>query len=112
MHGWRIASLIMALPVDRRGRLAGCSIWMRRRGDPELLRRTIGAALPGIAATLLLFWQTRTGPASQMMAVVGCAALGWVAGPAGVELALLLASGGGRGRRRSWWQRAPRCRSS
>ena len=76
MHGWRIASLIMALPAT--GAVGWLVlIWMRRRGDPELLRRTIGAALPGIAATLLLFWQTRTGPASQMMAVIGCAALGW-----------------------------------
>jgi type IV secretory pathway VirB2 component (pilin) len=48
-----------------------------RRKDPELLRRTAGAALPGLAATLLLFWQTRTGPAAQMMAVTGAAALGW-----------------------------------
>jgi hypothetical protein len=38
----------------------------------------IGAAVPGIAATLLLFWQTRTGPAAQMMAVVGGAALIWI----------------------------------
>jgi hypothetical protein len=51
-------------------------IWMQRR-DAELLRRTIAAALPGFVATLLLFWQTRTGPAAQMMAVTGCAALGW-----------------------------------
>jgi hypothetical protein len=41
----------------------------------------IGAALPCIAATLLLFWQTRTGPASQMLAVVGGAALVWIVIP-------------------------------
>jgi hypothetical protein len=75
-HGWRIASLIMALPAT--GALGWLLlVWIRRRGDPALLRRTIGAALPGLAATLLLFWQTRTGPAAQMMAVVGAAALGW-----------------------------------
>ena len=44
----------------------------------SLRRRVIGAAVPGIAASLLLLWQTRTGPAAQMMAVVGGAALIWI----------------------------------
>jgi MFS family permease len=74
-HGWRIATLIITLPIT--GAIGwGILVWMRRR-DRELLPRVIGAALPGLAATLLLFWQTRTGPAAQMMAVVGCAALVW-----------------------------------
>jgi hypothetical protein len=72
-HGWRIATLIMALPVT--GAIGwGLLIWWKW-SDPDLRRRIIGAALPGLAATLLLFWQTRTGPAAQMMAVIGCAAL-------------------------------------
>ena len=75
-HGWRIATLIMALPVT--GALGwGLLVW-RGWNDPELRRRVIGAAIPGIAATLLLFWQTRTGPAAQMMAVIGGAALIWI----------------------------------
>ncbi|MBW0008126.1 MAG: AcrB/AcrD/AcrF family protein [Sphingomonas sp.] len=74
-HGWRIATLIIAFPVT--GAIGwGLLAWWHRR-DRELLRRVIGAAVPGITATLLLFWQTRTGPASQMMAVIGCAALTW-----------------------------------
>ena len=74
-HGWRIATLIICLPIT--GAIGwGVLAWMRR-GDREVLRRVIGAALPGLAATLLLFWQTRTGPAAQMMAVVGAAALIW-----------------------------------
>jgi hypothetical protein len=74
-HGWRIATLIMALPAT--GLIGwGLLIWMRRK-DREALRRVIGAAAPAVAATALLFWQTRTGPASQMMATIGCAALGW-----------------------------------
>ena len=74
-HGWRIATLIAALPVT--GAIGWVlTIWWRRR-DRDLLRRTIGAAVPGIAATLLLLWQTRTGPASQMMAAVGAAAIIW-----------------------------------
>jgi hypothetical protein len=74
-HGWRIATLIVALPIT--GAIGwGLTIWMRRR-DRELVRRVIGAAVPGLVASLLLLWQTRTGPASQMMAVVGCAAIIW-----------------------------------
>jgi hypothetical protein len=80
MHGWRIATLIVALPIT--GAIGwGVLAWSRRR-DRELCRRVIGAALPGLAATLLLLWQTRTGPAAQMMAVVGGAALVWIALPA------------------------------
>ncbi|MFL6721868.1 MAG: AcrB/AcrD/AcrF family protein [Sphingomonas sp.] len=75
LHGWRIATLIVALPIT--GAIGwGLLIW-RSRGDRELARRTIGAALPGFAASLLLLWQVRTGPAAQMMAVVGGAALVW-----------------------------------
>lgn len=74
-HGWRIATLIIALPVT--GAIGWGLIGWWHRGNRELLRRVIGAAVPGLAATLLLFWQTRTGPASQMMAVIGAAAIVW-----------------------------------
>jgi hypothetical protein len=75
MHGWRIATLIVALPIT--GAVGwSAMIWLHRR-DPDLRRRVIGAAVPGLAASLLLLWQTRTGPASQMMAVVGGAAIIW-----------------------------------
>ena len=72
-HGWRIATLILAPPITG---LIGYIVlgWLRRR-DLELLRRILGTAVPCIAATALLFWQTRTGPAAQMLAAVGCAAL-------------------------------------
>jgi hypothetical protein len=72
-HGWRIASLISALPIT--GFVGwGLLAWFRR-SDRELFRRVLGAAAPGLAATLLLLWQTRTGPAAQAMAAVGCAAV-------------------------------------
>ena len=75
-HGWRVATLIVALPVTA---VLGWALlaWSRRR-DADLLRRIFAAALPGIAAALLLLWQTRTGPAAQMMAATGCAALAWI----------------------------------
>lgn len=80
MHGWRIASMIAALPVT--GAIGyGLLVWMRR-GDRDLLRRVIGVAVPAIAAGLLLLWQTRTGPAAQMMAAGGAAALVWFLLPA------------------------------
>ncbi len=74
-HGWRIASLIIALPIT--GLIGWTLLAWFRRADRELLRRVLAAAAPAFAATLLLFWQTRTGPASQMMATVGAAALSW-----------------------------------
>ncbi|MGN6059284.1 MAG: AcrB/AcrD/AcrF family protein [Sphingomicrobium sp.] len=78
-HGWRIATLIIGLPIT--GLIGwGLLAWVRRR-DPVMLRRVLGAAAPALAATLLLFWQTRTGPASQMLATVGCAALVWILVP-------------------------------
>jgi hypothetical protein len=74
-HGWRIATLIVALPIT--GVIGwGLTMWIRRR-NREQLRRVMGAAVPGLVAALLLLWQTRTGPASQMMAVVGAAAIIW-----------------------------------
>ncbi len=74
-HGWRIASLVLALPVT--GAIGwGLLAWIRR-AESDLIRRIVGAAAPGLAATILLFWQTRTGPAAQMMATVGAAALVW-----------------------------------
>jgi hypothetical protein len=76
LHGWRIATLICALPVT--GAIGwGLLIWWRW-SDRDVRRRVIGAAIPGLVGSLLLLWQTRTGPASQMMAVVGCAALIWI----------------------------------
>ena len=78
-HGWRIASSMVALPITA---LFGWPLlaWMRRR-DADLLRRIIAVAVPGIVASLLLLWQTRTGPPAQMLSAVGAAALIWVLFP-------------------------------
>ena len=74
-HGWRTASLVVALPIT--GVIGWVLLaWLRRR-DPDLLRRVIGAAAPCFAASLLLLWQTRTGPAAQMLSAVGAAAIAW-----------------------------------
>jgi hypothetical protein len=78
-HGWRIATLVVALPVTGAIGLALLA-WLRRR-DRELFRRILGAAAPGLAAGLLLLWQTRTAPAAQMLATVAAAALVWLLVP-------------------------------
>ena len=79
-HGWRIAAMMLAMPVT--GLVGWLLLSWRNRGDTALVRRTIAAAAPATAALLLLFWQTRTGPAAQMMGVIGAAALVWIAVPA------------------------------
>ncbi len=74
-HGWRIASLVVTLPIT--GAIGwALLVWVRRR-DRELLPRVLAVAAPALAATLLLLWQTRTGPAAQMLGTIGAAALLW-----------------------------------
>ena len=72
-HGWRIGLIILALPAA--GLIGWGALAWRHRADPDLLRRTIGAALPAAAAVGLLFWQVRVGPASQVLAVPGAVTL-------------------------------------
>jgi hypothetical protein len=78
-HGWRIALLMVALPVT--GAVGWTLLAWRARKDRDLLRRTIGVTLAAIVASLLLLWQTRTGPAAQMMSAIGAAALVWLLVP-------------------------------
>ncbi|HUE79929.1 MAG TPA: AcrB/AcrD/AcrF family protein [Sphingomicrobium sp.] len=78
-HDWKIAVQMLAIPLT--GAIGwGLLVW-RNRGDRGLLRRTLAAAAPALAATLLLFWQTRTGPAAQMLNLVPAIALLWIVGP-------------------------------
>ena len=72
-HGWRTALVILALPVA--GLIGWCALAWRRRGDPDLLRRTLGAGLPAVAAVGLLFWQVRAGPAAQVLSIPGAVTL-------------------------------------
>ena len=74
-HGWRIAMLIGALPIT--GAIGwGLLAWIRRR-DAELLRKVVAVGSVGLVASLLLLWQTRTGPAAQMLSAVGAAGVVW-----------------------------------
>ena len=78
-HGWRVATAIVALPLT--GAIGWALLAWRNRGDRNLSRRTLAAAAPALAATLLLLWQTRTGPAAQMLSIVGAIAFLWILGP-------------------------------
>ena len=76
---WQAMVLTLALPVT------GCVGWLlmmwRTRRDAEMLRRVIAAAAMCFAATALLFWQMRTGPAAQMLGIVGGVAAVWILVP-------------------------------
>jgi len=78
-HGWQVATLLVALP------LTGAAGWgllaWTNRLNRALLRRTLAAAAPALAATLLLAWQTRTAPAAQMLSIVGAIAIVWLFAP-------------------------------
>jgi hypothetical protein len=78
-HGWKIATYTLTLPIT--GAVGWLLLMWWKRADRELFRRIVAAAAPGFAATLLLFWQMRTGPAAQMLAVTGTAAAVWLLVP-------------------------------
>jgi hypothetical protein len=94
-HGANTATLILTLPVAG---LLGylLMLWQSRREPDKLIVWGALAAL-GALSTALLFWQTRAGPAAQLLSIPGAAALlwaiaAWVMGfrTAAVRIALLL----------------------
>ena len=78
-HGWRTAAFILTLPIT--GGVGWLLLIWLARGDRDRFRRSLAAAAPAFTATALLFWQTRTGPAAQMMSMVGAGGLVWVLTP-------------------------------
>ena len=78
-HGWRTALSIVSIPVT--GAIGWMLLAWFKRQDRELVRRIIAAAAPALVAALLLLWQTRTGPAAQMLGSIGAAALVWLLFP-------------------------------
>jgi hypothetical protein len=75
-HGYSTAISVAALPVAG---LAGYAImlWRHRRDEAKLLAWAATAA-PALLAALLLLWQSRAGPAAQLLAVPGATALVWL----------------------------------
>ncbi|MEO7178837.1 MAG: AcrB/AcrD/AcrF family protein, partial [Allosphingosinicella sp.] len=77
MHGYSTAINVAALPVAG---LVGYAItlWRHRRDEAKLVAWAATAA-PALLAALLLLWQSRAGPAAQLLAVPGATALVWPA---------------------------------
>jgi hypothetical protein len=77
MHGYSTAISVAALPVAG---LAGYAamLWRHRRDEAKLVAWGATAA-PALLAALLLLWQSRAGPAAQLLAVPGATALVWLA---------------------------------
>ena len=78
-HGWHSATMIAAIPIT--GLIGWALLAIRNRTDRSLFRRTLAAAAPALAAASLLLWQTRTGPAAQMLGIVGAISILWVLAP-------------------------------
>lgn len=73
-QSWRKALLIAALPLSG---LAGYALGLAQAWTkPERLAPLIGLAAIALASFAFLFWQVRTAPAAQLLAVPGAAILG------------------------------------
>lgn len=75
-HGYAVAIGVAALPVAG---LVGYAamLWRHRRDEPKLVLWAATAA-PALLAASLLLWQSRAGPAAQLLAVPGATALAWI----------------------------------
>lgn len=78
-HGWQTVVGVASLPVT--GLIGWLLLAWARRQDRDLFRRILAVTVPALVATALLLWQTRTGPASQVLGAAGAIALIWVAVP-------------------------------
>ncbi|MBC2776158.1 AcrB/AcrD/AcrF family protein [Parasphingopyxis marina] len=73
-QGWRKALLIVSLPLSG---LAGYAIALiGARRAPEKFLPWLALAAMALASVALLFWQVRTAPAAQLLAIPGAAILG------------------------------------
>ena len=103
MHGFQTAVSVAALPAA--GLIGYIAMLHRHRHDPAALVPWAAAAAPALLAAALLLWQSRAGPAAQLLAVPGAAGLAWLVVPwlrasrwllvrvVGVVAAFLLVSG-------------------
>jgi hypothetical protein len=75
-HGWATTVQTVTLPVAG---LIGYALilWQNRRDPDRLVHWAAIAALAALSAALLC-WQTRAGPAAQLLSIPGATALAWV----------------------------------
>jgi len=78
-HGRDVIVAVCAIPAI--GLLGYLAVLAKVRHDEPRLRRWLAIAAPAFLAAALLLWQSRAGPAAQLLAVPGAAALGWVVIP-------------------------------
>ena len=74
-HGWQTGLTIVALPIA--GLIGYALMLWRNRRDTEALVGWAAAGAPALLAVLLLLWQSRAGPAAQLLAIPGATALAW-----------------------------------
>ena len=74
-----MASLVLALPVA--GLIGYILLGWFMRHDRARWRAIAAVGVTSLSATALLAWQTRTGPAAQMLAVPGAVAIAWLLAP-------------------------------
>lgn len=75
-HSLQILVAVVSLPVL--GLIGYAAMLWRNRRDPDRFATWSAIAALAAIAALLLLWQTRAGPAAQLLAVPGAAALGWL----------------------------------
>ncbi|MBX3561012.1 MAG: AcrB/AcrD/AcrF family protein [Sphingomonas sp.] len=74
-HGAQTAALILTPVIAG---LAGYALMLwRHRGDAVRLIPWAALAAPALLAAALLMWQTRAGPAAQLLSIPGATALAW-----------------------------------
>jgi uncharacterized membrane protein YhaH (DUF805 family) len=75
-HGWKTTAITATLPVIG---LVGylLTMWRERRNPARLIPWTALFLLAAAAASLLL-WQSRAGPAAQLLAIPGATVLAWL----------------------------------
>jgi hypothetical protein len=73
-HGWRIAFPTLSLSII--GVIGSALALWRARGTDRAMPWLL-VALLSLFSACLLFWQTRAGPGSQLLGVIGATALGW-----------------------------------
>jgi hypothetical protein len=112
-HGTDTIVAVATLPVI--GLLGYLAMFARSRGDGPALRVWLALAAPAFLASSLLLWQSRAGPAAQLLAIPGATGLGWVVIPwvwnsrfmlvrvVGVVGVFLLVSGLGVEYVQNWW---------
>jgi hypothetical protein len=78
-HGTDTIIAVVTLPII--GLLGYLAMFARHRKDGAALRLWLVIATPAVLASALLLWQSRAGPAAQLLAIPGATALGWVLVP-------------------------------